>query len=371
MAELGFKDTFREKVFEPLLKLRGFDGGPGKDASLEKFMQDYLKLTNDKGKPMTKRDLYLEMGAMPWEMTLSNLVHRKDDFRYLAGEEIRDMVVEGLQADPVTAWYHHLCTTVGEPVGAMTVITPQIKYKDAGPAAVGQGETLPQATIMTSERGVRLTKKGRMIEITDEAAKSAPINLLKPYLAEVAATIVSQENDHVVDVLVNGDQRSGGDEAAVVGVLDTTKNFQYDDFDQTWIFGAAINQGWFTMVTNRATASLIRKISEFRNNQGYGSPRVELKAVNDIEPGSMLHIISRRMPNKKALLVNNKRSTRQLVFMPVVPEEARYPERMVSGVTIATITGYENINRKARIIMDCEKAFETYGFPADWEQAAA
>ncbi len=28
MAELGLKDTFRARIFEPLLRFRGADGGP-------------------------------------------------------------------------------------------------------------------------------------------------------------------------------------------------------------------------------------------------------------------------------------------------------------------------------------------------------
>lgn len=372
MAELGLKGTFRERVFEPLLKVRGADGGPGFDVSLEAFMgEEWLGMKNDKGEYMTKRDLYLEMGAMPWETTLNALIHRQDDFRFLAGEVIRDMVVEGLQADGgVTAWYQQLCLAVGEPVGAMTATTPRIQFKDAGPAEVEEGETLPLAKITTAERGVRCTKKGRTIELTDEVVKSCPMNLLAPYLAEVNATIIAQENDHVVDTQLNGDQRSGGDEAAVVGIA-TQNTLIYDDIDNVWIFGADINQQWFDLVTNRETAKIVRKLPEFREQQGQGGTRVTLKAVNDIEPSTLPHFISRRMPDKKLMFVNRNRATRQVVFMPLQVEDARYPERMVSAVTVATITGYENVNRRARIVIDIEKAFAQYGFPAEWEKVAA
>lgn len=371
MAELGLSRSFREEIFEPLLKFRGADGGPGMDTSLDKFMAEHLGMKNDRGEALTKQDLYLEMGQMPWEITLHNLIHRQDDFRFLAGEEIRDLVVEGLQADGgVQAWYQQLCMTTGEPVGAMTATTPRIEFLDAGPAKVGEGETLPLARISTAERGVRCTKKGRTIELTDEVRKSCPINLLGPYLAEVNAVIVAQKNDHVVDTQLNGDQRSGGDEAVVVGIA-TPGTLIYDDIDNVWIFGADINQQWFNLVTNRATAQIVRKLTEFRDQKGTGGTRVQLKPVNDIEPSELPHFISRRMGDGKLMFVNNQRSTRELVFMPMQVENARYPERMVSAITVATITGYENVNKRARIVVDIQKAFATYGFPAEWEKIAA
>ncbi len=371
MAGLGLEGTFREKVFEPLLKFRGDGSAPGMDTSLDRFMSEHLKMTDSHGAPMTKQALYLEMGQMPWELTLHNLIHRQDDFRFLAGEEIRDLVVEGLQADGgVAAWYQQLCLAVGEPVGAMTATTPRIEFKDAGPAEVGEAETLPLAKITTAERGVRCTKKGRTVELSDEVRKSCPINLLGPYLGEVNATIIAQENDHVVDTQLNGDQRSGGDEAAVVGIA-TPNTLIYDDIDNVWIFGADINQQWFNLVTNRATAQVVRKLTEFRDQKGTGGTRVQLKPVNDIEPSDLPHFISRRMGDGKLMFVNNNRATRQLVFMPLQVENSRYPERMVSGVTVAQITGYENVNKRARIVIDITKAFSAYGFPADWEKVAA
>ncbi len=58
---------------------------------------------------------------------------------------------------------------------------------------MGEGETLPLAKITTAERGVRCTKKGRTVELSDEVRKSCPINLLGPYFAEVNAVIVRRE----------------------------------------------------------------------------------------------------------------------------------------------------------------------------------
>lgn len=369
MTELGLRHTFLERVFEPLLRFRGHDGNePGMATSLNEFMGHELRLTNGHGAPLTKADLYREMGVNPWTLTWNNLIHRQDDFRFLAGEEINDMVIEGLQSEGITPWWRELCVATDVPVGAPQVITPKVAFKDAGPAPVGEGETLPLARITTAQRSVTLTKKGRMIEITDEAAKSAPLNLLRPYVVEATLTVEAQENDHVIDVMLNGDQRQGGDEAAAVGVA-TAGSITYDDFDVAWIFGSEINQRWFKMVTNRATAAVIRKIAEFRNKD-YGTPRVQLDPVNDVEPARIRHIISRRMPDSKVLLVNERRSTRHLTFFPFQVENARYPERMVNGVAVAKISGYENIQRKARLVLDMTKRFSEYGFPADWIPAS-
>jgi len=252
----------------------------------------------------------------------------------------------------------------------MTATTPKITFKDAGPAETAEAETFPLAKITTAERGVRCTKKGRTVELSDEVVKSCPINLLSPYLREVYETIIAQENDAVVDAQLNGDQRSGGDEAQVVGV-ETVSTIVFDDLDNVWIFGADINQQWFTMVTNRATAKIVRKIQEFRDQQGTGGTRVTLKPVNDIQPAEVLHIISRRMGDGKIMLVNTRRATRQLVFMPLQVDDARYPERWVNAVTVGQITGYENVNKRARIVIDMSKLFSAYGFPADWEKVAA
>jgi hypothetical protein len=369
MAELGFSETFREKVFEPLLKFRGHDGNnPGMQTTLNQFMDKTLHLTNSHGVALCKRDLYDEMGVNPWSLTWNALIQRPDDFRFLAGEEINDMIIEGLQTDGITPWYRELCFATDEPVGSMSVVSPKLQFKDAGPAPVGQAETLPLARITMSERSIRLSKKGRMIEISDEAAKSAPLNLLRPYVVEAILGVEAQENDNVIDTMVNGDQREGGDECQVVGVA-SSGTLVYDDFDYVWIFGADINQKWFKMVTNRATASIVRKVDEFRDKT-YGTPRVSLVPVNDVEPSSMRHIVSRRMADGQILLVNTARSTRHITWMPFQTENARYPERMVSGVAVAKISGYENVQKKARVIIDKSKAIADYDFPADWELAA-
>jgi hypothetical protein len=369
MAELGFKGTFREKVFEPLLQYRGHDGNrPGMQTSLNQFMGDVLHLTNDRGEKLSKRDLYDEMGVQPWSLTWNSLIHRPDDFRFLAGEEINDMIIEGLQSEGITPWYKELCFATDVPVSSMSVVSPKLQFKDAAPAPVGQGETLPLASISVSERGIRLAKKGRMIEITDEAAKSAPLNLLQPYVVEAVLGVEEQENDAVIDVMVNGDQREGGDEALVIGVA-TPNTIVFDDFDYAWIAGSTINQRWFKMVTNRGTAAKVRKIAEFRD-KSQGAPRVQLEPVNDVEPSQMRHIVSRRMADGKIMLVNQARSTRHVTWMPFQTENARYPERMVSGVAVAKISGFENVQKKSRLLIDIAKNIATNDFPAEWNIAA-
>lgn len=368
-AELGLNETFREKIFEPLLKFRGHDGNnPGMQTTLNEFMGNVLKLKNGHGQALTKRDLYEEMGVQPWTLTWNALIQRPDDFRFLAGEEINDMIIEGLQSEGITPWYRQLCFAADVPVGSMSVVSPKLQYKDAGPAPVGQGETLPLARITMSERGIRLAKKGRMIEITDEAAKSAPLNLLQPYVVEAILEVEAQDNDACIDAMVNGDQRESGDECQIVGV-ETAGTITYDDFDYVWIFGSDINQKWFKMVTNRKTARKIRKIPEFRDRT-QGTPRVQLEPIDDVVPDRLPHIISRRMPDDMILLVNSSRATRHITWMPFQTENARYPERMVSGVAVAKISGFENVQRKSRVAMDITKSLEDYDFPIEWERAA-
>jgi hypothetical protein len=369
MQELHLEKTFREKIFEPLLRFRGHDGNePGMQTSLNQFMGETLHLTNGHGTPLTKRDLYDEMGVQPWTLTWNALIQRPDDFRFLAGEEINDMIIEGIQSQGITPWYRELCFATDVPVGSIQVISPKLEFHDASPAPVGQGETLPLARISMSDRGIRLAKKGRMIEITDEAAKSAPLNLLQPYVVEAILGVEAQDNDGVIDTMVNGDQRDGSDACQVVGIA-SPSTLAYDDFDYVWIFGADINQRWFKMVTNRKTAAIVRKIDEFRDKT-FGTPRVQLEPVNDVEPSRMRHIVSRRMADGQILLVNEARATRHITWMPFQTENARYPERMVSGVAVAKISGFENVQKKSRVIIDTSKDIDAYDFPADWEQAA-
>lgn len=371
MDHQGLAHTLGQRVIYPLLELRNHDGAQnrvGQDMSLEYYMQTVLGLKNGHGEPLGWADLWLMMGENPYQTSLKNLIERPDDFRFLAGEAIREFVIEGLNILQEEAWYRHFCVSTDDKAPAMTIHQPSLKFHDATTEQIAEAETLPLSRITMADKSIRLTTKGVFMEWTDQVKYSSPLPLLKIYFQQVAMEVLCQENDHCVYTMINGDQAilgSASDAVGVIGVASTENGLTFDaDCLPMWSHGRRLNVRWDSIVTSEAASNKLYLIDEFKPNAYTAAPIVTIESRNRVIPSSMPHCISPVMEDGFYLFVDPRQNMRHLALWPIRVEEARYPEKLVSGVGINTCTGYERIRREACVMVDEATAFSATGWPA-------
>lgn len=355
-GELGLKNSFFEKIYQPLINFRGTESEPGIDITLEGFVQE-IGMTNTNGAPLTMDDIYKDLGVDPRTVSLGNILSMSGDLRLLAPEVLRDFINQGITAEP---WYTDLLAGV-ENVDNMIVTSPWIKMLDASMDETAEAENVSMSTYTWGEKSVRLHKYAKGIGYTDELLLSVKLPLLSYYMRELGMQLAADMNKRAVGVLINGDQASG-DSCAVVGV-DTTGTITFDDLLKVWVRGSLINKKWFSFVCNEAMANAILKLDEFKNPQGAGSTVASVSIRNRVVPANIPMYVSSVVPDNKVLLVDPSMSMIQLNFMPLRVETDRIVQRQISATVASLITGWTTIERKNRIIVDTALDIDSNSFP--------
>jgi hypothetical protein len=357
--ELGLKNTFREKIYEPLQNHRGNAASGGLDISLKDFCKAN-NITNSDGDPVDFPDLYNEFGVDPQNLTLDNLLSVPGDSRFLAPEVIRDFIYKGFMVSP---WYREACASSVN-VDSLTVVSPWIQFDDTEPQDTKEGETFPESTITYGDKSVKCTKSAIALMWTDEFLLSVKIPILQPYLARVGVQLGAKLNSQAVTTLINGDQTGGSDSCAVIGVNNTTSKFQYKDFITCWTRGSLIANNYNFIVTNEEVGNEILNISQFTVPYAFGNVPTLISSKNRIVPTSINHWISSSMADDQVMLLDPASALTEFVFMPLRVESERIVMKQISGTAVSTIVGFGTIMRHARVIMDSSKAFSGYAFPS-------
>lgn len=368
-GELGLRNTFRERVFEPLMAYRGTDAQGGREISLIDFMQtralnesgEAVGLTNTStGEPVDWVDIWNDLGMDPGAMTLGNLLSMSGDMKYLAPEIVRQYIFEGLVSD---ASYTDLIAG-SENVGSMQITSPWIKTKDAEPNDTAEAETIAEAEIEWGHKTITLAKKAKALKVTDELVLSVPLPLLSYFLRDFGVMLSAGLYTQGVDTLINGDQADASDACAVVGVDNTTSKIQFKDFLRLWVRARRMFVRWESLIHNEETAYKLLQLDEFSKPQGLGGTVVNLQSRNRIIPSSMAQLISSSLDDDQAMLFDKSQGVVYLSFRGLLVEHERIIMRQINGTAASIIGGYATIKRNARVILDGDVAYAGNGFPS-------
>ena len=367
-GELGLRNTFRERVFEPLQAYRGTDAQGGHEISLIDYMRtrainadgEPVGLTNTSGEPVDWVDIWNDLGEDPGAMTLGNLLSLSGDMKYLAPEIVRQYIFEGLVAD---ASYTDLIAG-SENVGSMQITSPWIKTKDAEPENTGEAETIAEAEIEWGHKTITLAKKAKALKVTDELILSVPLPLLSYFLRDFGVMLSAGLYTQGVNTLINGDQADSSDSCAIIGVASTTTKLDFPDFLRAWIRARRMFVKWNNLISNEGTAFKILQIDEFSKPQGLGGTVVNLESRNRIIPASMPQLISSALSDDQGLLYDKAQGLVYLSFRGLLVESERIIMRQINGTAASIIGGYATIKRNARVILDGDLEFASNGFPA-------
>lgn len=365
MAEtLGLKNSLKERIIQPFWNYRGNENQPGVPIQFSAFLKERPdggeKILNSSGEPITVGDILADMGTDPYKLFINNLASRDDDFKFLFGPILEDIVWKGFNGEPeAPAMWQSLCASTGVPAAQESIQRTWIKF-NGEPAPTAEGETFPEVTISHGEEAIAWKKKGLTLRLSVEYLRANPLPVISDYLVYVGRVLQHLENRACVTALVNGDLISLANAAPVVGVTSTSVGIDYEDFLRCWTRGSLLGERWFSVISGETMGNAIGALDEFKIRR-YGTPMVQIG--NRPEPSNMNRWVSADIPDHQALLVDTSHAVRQRVFIPLNVRQSDKPENWTQGVTVGYSTTFERLADKAVVAIDETKAFASYGFP--------
>lgn len=305
--------------------------------------------------------LYAALGVDPSQRSLESLMtmpEMPEGYRWLVPEVIREAIRLGLRKQPI---YSNLIAAE-ETVNQPTIIMPHINMSDAMPKKIGEAETIPTGTVSFGQKTVKLTKVGTGLKITDEVRQYVSLNILSLYLQDIGVQTNLALDTMLIDVLINGDQADSSEAAAVVGVANTTTGLQYIDILRAWIRMGRIGRLPNAILSDEAMALEVLEMSEFKGFSGQSTTqRLVLKTP---VPQSQNYFVHGAMPDtNKIMLIDGSSAAIKLNASALRVESERIAEKQLNGTYVSMVTGFANLFRDARVILDKSIAYSGNGFP--------
>jgi len=290
--------------------------------------------------------LYNELGVNPNKMTVSQLIDLDQDSRWLVPEIFRDAIRKGLRTSPFYNAIIQDDLTVAQP----QVNMPYIELSDAEPQTTGQGETISKGSITYGNKVVSIEKEAIGIEITYEAMQYTNINLLTVFLQDIGIKLGQKLNNKAITALINGDQADASEAAATIGVENTTTKLLYTDLVAAWIRGSRLGRLYDTIIAGEAMANKIMNLTEFKDKQA-GTPQQSM-VLNEILPSQSQVFVSAQVPADKIILLDKRFALVKLTSAPLLVEGEKIVSKQIQGSYASITTGFANIFRDARVVID-------------------
>ena len=361
--KLGLKNSLKERIIRPFWNYRGIESKPGIPIQFSEFLKtrpDGGEVILKNGVPITVLDILTDMGTDPDQLYLNNLASRNDDFKYLFGPILEDIIWGGFNGGPDSpAMWQSLCAATNVPVAQESLQSTSIQFNGV-PGPTAEGEMFPEVTLQYCDKAFAWKKKGLSLRLTVEYLRANPLPVISHYLIYIGRLLQYIENQACILALLNGDLTGPATAAPVVGVATTQIGLGYEDFLRCWTRGGILGERWHTVISGEAMGIKIGQIHEFQVRET-GTPLVQI--VNRPEPQNMNRWVSEDVPEHQVLLVDTSNAVRQRVFIPLNVMQSEKPENWTQGVNVGYSTIFERLGDKALVAIDESKAFSGYGFP--------
>lgn len=340
---------------------------PGLDVGWGEFIQQKWGLSPDAdGKPSS---FYETLGVNPsfhsMEM-LSTMPEFNENFRWLIPEVIREAVRLGLRTAPMYTKLIISDTFVAQP----TVYMPQINMSDVPLAEMNEIESTPTGMLSFGQKTVKLTKIGTGIKVTDEVNQYVSLDVLSIFLQDVGVRLGLKMDAMASKVLINGDQADGSTAAATIGVTNTTNGFQYYDLLRAWLRMGRIGRTPSYILSDEGPALDILSLPEFKGFAGQTTVPQQLILDSPI-PTVQRYLINGNINSaNKIMLIDTTRALIKFTSAALRVEGDRIVDKGINATYVHTTTGFANVLRDSRLIMDKSIAFSGNGFPA-WMDVSA
>lgn len=216
---------------------------------------------------------------------------------------------------------------------------------------IGQGAPIPVGTIKLGDNSIKMHKRGRGIEWTDEA-KRANIDLVALWFQRLGRQLGRSYENFAVERLLNGYFTDGSDAAPTLGVatagtLSLTDMFYASAFmEDTYGFSPNV------AIMNLATATAW---AETRDN-GY------LLFQDDIQNGNFPNVInaapfiSGQVPDNRIILADTNAALVRYVGKPFGVESERNVKTQVEGSYGTEISEFVPFEANARMVITLDTA---------------
>lgn len=362
--ELKLKGNI-EHFYRDMQKIRmgqeKLDKGPGagkSDVSLVEYLSAARPEGCGKDGLFDVQHLYNELGVNPHTMTVSQLINLDQDSRWLVPEIFRDAIRKGLRTSP---FYNSLIAD-SQDVAQPQVNMPYIDLSDAEPQTTLEAESISTGTISYGNKTIELSKQALGVQLSYEAIQYTKVSLLTIFLQDVGIKLGQKLNNTFVDIAINGDQDDGSEAAAVIGVDNTTTKLLYKDILTAWIRGSRLGRIYDSMIAGEAMANKILNLTEFKDKQA-GTPQQSI-VVNETLPSQSRIYVSAQVPANQVILLDKRFAIAQMTAAPLLVEGDKIVNKQIEASYASITTGFGNIFRDARVIIDESLALSGNDFPS-------
>jgi hypothetical protein len=319
-----------------------------KEVSLKSFLAD----TWD---DMTPEKFYRELGIDMADMTVQKMLDTSELNRWLFPEIFRDAIRRGLEYTPFYAGL----IAAEETINSTGLTMPFMDFTDFDRDEVrlrdtNEGATITEGEIIAwSEKQVTIKKKARGLKQTYESIMFTPIDLAAIFFEELGTQLGADLDRDLINVALNGDQADGSESSPVIGAT-VAGTLAYVDLTRAWIRFRRIGRNSTAMLTSEADAITILNMEEFQRTlpaNGQAPSGVNINIATPL-PTSQDVFVHDAIPTGKIILVDRARAFVQLTAMPLLIESEKIVSRQIEGEYVSIITGFANIFRDGRLVLD-------------------
>lgn len=254
-----------------------------------------------------------------------------------------------------------------------TAVIPKIELSDAVTGESAEGATAEVGTVNFGKKTVEITKEKKGIEITDEAILFNSIDLMSIFFEDLGRLIGSDLNDMAVVVIMDGDQADNSEEAAVIGVDDPVIGFQYLDVVRVWVRLSLLGRSSTSIIGNETTAVDYLNLPEVKNKQFPGGDLLPTNLKTPLPTDQDLYV-SPAVTDDQLVFEDSSRTLVQLTARSLMVESDRDVKKGLNGAYAQIWTGFANLQRDSRVIVDRTVQFAADGQPGGfptWMQRAS
>lgn len=216
---------------------------------------------------------------------------------------------------------------------------------------VGQGAPIPVSRIALGDQSIRMHKRGRGLEWSDES-KRANIDMVRLWLTQLGKNLGRQYENVAVDRLLNGYFADGSDAAPTIGV-ETADSISLGDL----FYAAKYQEQELGFTPNLAIMNLntAYTITSLRDNGAY-LYRQELQNGNFADVVNSTPFVSNQVPDNRIILVDTNFGLVRYEGKPFGVESERSAKTQVEGSYGSEISEFVPFEPNARLIITLDAA---------------
>ena len=314
---------------------------------------------------VSMESFYDSIGINPNIDTVENIITTGDmDVRWIIPELYMDAIRLGLRRAPI---YPNVIASE-QTISQKTITMPYINHADAKVKYVGEAETIPLGDVTFQDRTVKISKIGRGLKIPYEVKNYASLNVFSIFLEDFGNQLGLALDTLAINSLINGDDPSGSMSAPVIGV-GTGGTLAYRDMLRVWLRMGRLGKMTNSIIGGEESGMDILDLPEFKTNQNGGRDGAGLPTSNALSmrtplPSQAAFFVHGNVPDDQQIMVDTSSALIKLNAQPLLVESEKIVSNQTDAIYATLTTGFANLFRDSRIILDKSVAFSGNGFPA-------